>query len=105
MTEKRKLKRRAQNIKPSPHKIPTLKPAETHPPTVQTISQKPTAMKNILYCPKTCQQRDLGGYCPPHSTEKACPVGIILLYLSNLCHQHTDRSDGKMKSVYIVSVG
>lgn len=74
MTEKRKLER-AQNIKPSPHKKKTTtthpKNSRNPPPTVQTISQKPVTMKNILYCPKTCQQRDLGGCCPPHSTEKA----------------------------------
>lgn len=34
-----------------------------------------------------------------------CPMGIVLHYRSNLCHQCTDRSGGKMKSVYIVSVG
>lgn len=82
MTEKRKLKR-THNIQPSPQKKKTYPKSSKNPlPTVQTISQKLPAMKNILYCPKSCQQRDLGGYCPPHSTEKASAQWVSFSIIS-----------------------
>lgn len=68
-----KLKRRARSIQPSSHKKKkksTLKPAEIYPRCVDNFPKAHGNEKHFIL-PQICQQWDLGGYCPPHSTAEA----------------------------------
>lgn len=48
----------------------TLKPAEIYPRCVDNFPKAHGNEKHFIL-PQICQQWDLGGYCPPHSTAEA----------------------------------
>lgn len=108
MTEKRKQKIYIERAFPSQkikNKKNTLKPAEIHPRGADNFPKAHGNEKHFIL-PQNMPAERSGWLLPTSQYCKSkCPMGIILHYLSNLCHQCTDRSGGKMKSVYIVSVG
>lgn len=59
----------------------TLKPAEIYPHCVVNFPKAHSNEKHFIL-PQICQQWDLGGYCPPHSTAEASAQWVSFSIIS-----------------------